>query len=117
MDNLLMARSGLTREEAIGECKKARCHEFIMQLPQTFETEIVEEGDTLSGGQRQRLALSRTLLAEAKVILLDEIGSALDVENENAIMDMLQTLQEDKTIIMISQHINMAKTQTKSFSW
>ncbi len=109
MANLLMAKPGITEAEAVSACQKACCDNFIKQLPQGYQTQVGEMGSALSGGERQRLALARALLVDAKVILLDEISSALDVENERKIMQMLHELKKDKTLIMIAHQESMVE--------
>ncbi|EPJ48900.1 MAG: hypothetical protein OFPII_03760 [Osedax symbiont Rs1] len=109
LSNLLMARPGITEADVIVACQKACCHNFIEQLPQGYNTQIGEMGGALSGGERQRLSLARALLVDAKVILLDEISSALDVENEHNILKMLHKLKRGRTLIMIAHQETMVE--------
>jgi len=102
MENMLMAREGVTEEDVFLACERAYCHDFITQLPKGYSSPIGEMGGALSGGERQRLSLARALLVNANIILLDEISSALDVENEYKILQMLHQLKKDKTLIMIA---------------
>lgn len=102
LKNLLIANPGAARQQVEEACKKASIHDFIMTLPQGYDTEIGELGETLSGGERQRLGLARAFLHEAPFILLDEPTSNLDSLNEAVILKSLQEYQEDKTILLVS---------------
>lgn len=100
--NLLIAKTDATQEEMVAACKKASIHEFIMSLPEQYETKIGELGETISGGERQRIGLARAFLHNAPFILLDEPTSNLDSLNEAVILKSLQDSAKDKTVILVS---------------
>lgn len=101
LENIKYGRWDATEEEIISAAKKANIYDFIMSLPDGFDTLIKENGENLSGGQRQRIAIARALLHDAPVMILDEATSALDNETESKINEMMQ-YHKDKTIIMIA---------------
>lgn len=100
--NLRIAKLDATQEELEAACKKASIHEFIKKLPQGYETQVGELGDTLSGGERQRLGLARAFLHDAPFMLLDEPTSNLDSLNESIILRSLKKMGKDKTVILVS---------------
>lgn len=100
--NLRIAKLDATDEEIITACKKASVHDFIMQLPHGYDTEVGELGDTLSGGERQRLGLARAFLHDAPFLLLDEPTSNLDSLNEAVILKSLDEARSGKTVILVS---------------
>ena len=101
-NNLKIAKLDATEEEIIAACKKASVHEFIMTLPQGYDTPVGELGDTLSGGERQRIGLARAFLHDAPFLLLDEPTSNLDSLNEAVILKSLREEKEDKTVVLVS---------------
>lgn len=101
-NNLRIARLDATDEEIEAACKKASVHDFIMSLPQGYDTPVGELGDTLSGGERQRLGLARAFLHNAPFMLLDEPTSNLDSLNEAVILKSLREERENKTVILVS---------------
>lgn len=101
-NNLCIAKLDATGEEIIAACKKASIHDFIMTLPQGYDTPVGELGDTLSGGERQRLGLARAFLHNAPFLLLDEPTSNLDSLNEAVILKALKEEKEDKTVLLVS---------------
>lgn len=101
-NNLRIARLDATDEEIETACKKASVHDFIMSLPQGYDTPVGELGDTLSGGERQRLGLARAFLHNAPFMLLDEPTSNLDSLNEAMILKSLREERENKTIVLVS---------------
>ncbi len=101
-NNLRIAKLNAADEEIIAACKKASVHDFIMTLPQGYDTPVGELGDTLSGGERQRLGLARTFRHGAPLMLLDEPTSNLDSLNEAAILRALGEERGDKTVILVS---------------
>ncbi len=102
LNNLLIAKADATREEVEAACRKASVHDFIMGLPQGYDTQVGELGDTLSGGERQRLGLARAFLHDAPFLLLDEPTSNLDSLNEAVILRSLHQERKDKTVVLVS---------------
>ena len=100
--NIAIGKPGATREEIIEAAKKASLHEFIMKLPDGYDTEVGELGDTLSGGEKQRIGIARAFLHDATFILLDEPTTNLDSLNEGIILKSLQEEKKDKTILIVS---------------
>ena len=100
--NLRIAKLEATQEELEAACKKASIHEFIKKLPQGYETQVGELGDTLSGGERQRLGLARAFLHDAPLMLLDEPTSNLDSLNEAVILKSLEEERNGKTVVLVS---------------
>lgn len=101
-NNLRIAKLNAVDEEIIAACKKASVHDFIMSLPQGYDTPVGELGDTLSGGERQRLGLARAFLHNAPLMLLDEPTSNLDSLNEAVILKSLGEERGEKTIVLVS---------------
>ena len=101
-NNLRIAKLDATDEEIAAACKKASIHEFIISLPQGYDTPVGELGDTLSGGERQRLGLARAFLHDAPFLLLDEPTSNLDSLNEAFILKSLCEEREGKTVVLVS---------------
>ena len=102
LKNILLARPNATREEVEEACKKASIHDFILTLPQGYDTPVGELGDTLSGGERQRLGLARAFLHNAPFLLLDEPTSNLDSLNEAEILRSLHQERDQRTVILVS---------------
>jgi len=109
-ENILVARPGASRAEVIAAAEQANAHEFIASLPQGYDTLIGERGVRLSGGQAQRLAIARAFLKDARILLLDEPASSLDIENTAAIHQALDALKQDRTVITISHQISRVRT-------
>lgn len=101
-ENVRIGRLDATREEIEEACKKASIHDFILTLPQGYDTPVGELGDTLSGGEKQRLGLARAFLHDAPFLLLDEPTSSLDSLNEAIVLKSLRDYGKDKTILMVS---------------
>ncbi len=105
-ENIAYGRRGATPEEIAQAAKLANAHEFIEKLPEKFQSIIGERGVKLSGGQRQRLTIARAILADPKILILDEATSNLDTESERLIHGSLQTLMRDRTSFVIAHRLS-----------
>lgn len=113
MENLRVGRKNATDEEVIAAAKAAHCHDFIMKLPQGYDTVIGENGSTLSGGECQRLSIARALLKDAPVIILDEATASLDVDNETEIQEAISQLIKGKTVLVIAHRMRTVEHADK----
>ena len=109
MNNIRLAKPNASDEDIISAAKKARCHDFIKSLQEGYETKIGEAGSTLSGGEKQRIAIARAILKDAPIVILDEFTSALDVENERHILQAIDNLVQNKTVIMIAHRLETVR--------
>ncbi len=101
-NNIALAKKDASQKEIIEACKKASIHDFIMSLPNGYDTKVAELGDSLSGGEKQRIGVARAFLHDSDLILLDEPTSNLDSLNEGIILKALKEESKDKTIILVS---------------
>jgi ATP-binding cassette subfamily B protein len=104
-ENIRLGKEGATDEEVEEAAKKAEIHSYIMSLPEKYDTEVGERGDTLSGGQRQRIAIARAIVRDPSVLLLDEATSALDQTTEAAINKTLMKLAKGRTMIFSTHRL------------
>ncbi|WP_347103091.1 ABC transporter ATP-binding protein [Streptococcus anginosus] len=104
-NNICFGKPEASQEEVIEAAKKAACHDFILSLPDGYDTKIGEGGASLSGGERQRISIARAIIKDAPIIILDEATANVDPENEEALMQAIQALTRDKTIIMIAHRL------------
>ena len=104
-NNIRFGKPEASQEEVIEAAKKASCHDFILSLPDGYDTKIGEGGASLSGGERQRISIARAIIKDAPIIILDEATANVDPENEEALMQAIQALTRDKTIIMIAHRL------------
>lgn len=114
--NIKIANLSATHEQVVEACKKAAIHDFIMTLPQGYDTPVGELGETLSGGERQRIGLARAFLHDAPFILLDEPTSNLDSLNEAIILRSLSQQREDKTVVLVSHRASTMRIADKVYS-
>ena len=114
-ENLMLVRSGITDEEMKEACKTACIHDFIMNLPDGYDSKIGEGGTMLSGGERQRLAIARALLKGSNIILFDEATSALDNVTQEHIQDAINNLKGDHTILIIAHRLSTVIDSDKIF--
>jgi ATP-binding cassette subfamily B protein len=105
-DNIRYGRPQASDEAVIAAAKAAQAHEFIMELPQGYDTDIAQRGVNLSGGQKQRIAIARALLVKPKILILDDSTSAVDVETETQIQAALEKLMVDRTSFVVAQRIS-----------
>lgn len=104
-ENIRVGKKGATKEEIIKAAKKARIHDFIMNLPKGYKTDIGENGGILSGGQRQRLSIARAFLKDAPILILDEMTSNVDPVNESLIQDAITELAKNRTVLVVAHHL------------
>lgn len=105
-NNIVFGRQDASREEVEAACRKARCHEFIVELELGYDTLVGEGGSTLSGGEKQRISIARAILKNAPIVLLDEATAAIDPENEAFIQEALDELIRSKTLIVIAHKLS-----------
>lgn len=103
--NICFAKPGATEEEMIEAAKKARCHDFIMSMPDGYDTVIGEGGSTLSGGEKQRISIARAILKDSPIIILDEATASVDPENEHLIQSAVSSLTKGRTVITIAHRL------------
>ena len=104
-NNIAIGRPDATREEVEEAAKKARCYDFIMQLPDGFDTVIGEGGASLSGGEQQRISIARCILKDSPIVILDEATASVDADNERAIQEAISELCKDKTLLVIAHRL------------
>ncbi|HDJ3185150.1 TPA: ABC transporter ATP-binding protein [Staphylococcus aureus] len=108
-NNILFGNPDATKEEVIRAAKQACCHDFIMKLPDGYQTVLHEKGNNLSGGERQRISIARAILKDAPIIVLDEATASIDSENEHLIQHAIDELSKGKTVITIAHKLETIK--------
>lgn len=113
MDNIRYGKQNATEEEVIGAAMNANAHEFIMELPEGYNTYIGQRGIKLSGGQKQRLSIARVFLKNPPILIFDEATSALDNESEKVVQDSLEKLAKNRTTFVIAHRLSTIKNAEK----
>ena len=108
-NNIAIGRMDATREEVEEAARKARCYDFIMALPQGFDTVIGEGGASLSGGEQQRISIARCILKDAPIVILDEATASVDADNESHIQAAISELVKGKTLLVIAHRLNTVR--------
>ena len=114
-NNIRFGQPDAPMENVTEAAKKARCHDFIMKLPNGYETVLGEAGGTLSGGERQRLSVARAMMKDAPIIILDEATANVDPENEKELMEAIHELTTEKTVIMIAHRLKTVREAQQIF--
>jgi len=105
-ENIAFGRPGATLDEVIAAATAAQAHQFVMDMPQGYDTVVGERGLTLSGGQRQRVAIARALLKDPRILILDDATSSVDTETEQLIQEALTALMAGRTSFVIAQRLS-----------
>lgn len=105
-NNISMGKPDATEQEVYEAAKKARCYDFIMALPEGFQTVVGEGGATLSGGEKQRISIARCILKDAPIVILDEATASVDTDNESYIQEAISELVKGKTLLVIAHRLN-----------
>ena len=105
-ENIAHRNPKASRKKVIEAAKMAQCHDFIMSLPDGYDSLVGERGIKLSGGERQRIAIARAILAQTKIVIMDEATSSLDSENEKLIQDAVHTFLQHKTALVIAHRLS-----------
>lgn len=113
MENIRVGRQDATDEEVIAAAKKAQCHDFILSLPNGYDTPAGLAGNMLSGGQKQRIAFARAILKDATIIILDEATAFVDAENERSMRRAMEQITQGKTVIVIAHKLSSIKNADK----
>lgn len=112
-DNIAYAKPDCTPDEVINAAKMANAHEFIMKMPDGYNTYVSERGGSLSGGEKQRIAIARAVLRDPKILILDEATASLDTETEKMVQDAVQALSKGRTTIAIAHRLSTLRNSTK----
>ncbi len=108
-NNIAIGRPDATKEEVYEAARKARCYDFIMQLPDGFDTVIGEGGASLSGGEKQRISIARCILKDSPIVILDEATASVDADNERAIQEAISELCKNRTLLVIAHRLKTIK--------
>lgn len=114
-NNIAMGRPDASREEVMEAARKARCHDFIMSLPDGYDTVVGEGGESLSGGEKQRISIARCILKDAPIVILDEATASVDADNESYIQQAISELCKGKTLLVIAHRLNTIRHANQIF--
>ena len=114
-NNIRFGQPDASMEKVIEAAKKACCHEFIEELPEGYDTILGEGGASLSGGQKQRISIARAMMKDSPVIILDEATANVDPENEKELMEAIDELTREKTVLMIAHRLNTVRNADKIY--
>ena len=112
-NNIKFGKVDATYEEVVEAAKRACCHDFIVALPQGYQTRIGEGGASLSGGEKQRISIARALIKDAQIVIFDEVTANVDPENEDRLQKAIEELTRDKTVIMIAHRLKTVRNAEK----
>ena len=108
-ENIALADPAVSMERVIAAAELAGAHDFILELPEGYDTVVGERGNSLSGGQRQRIAIARALIADPRILILDEATSALDYESERAIQQNMKRIAAGRTVFIIAHRLSTVR--------
>jgi len=108
-ENIALSDPSFPIEQVIAAAKLAGAHEFILELPEGYDTVVGERGSSLSGGQRQRIAIARALITNPRILIFDEATSALDYESERIIQDNMRTIAAGRTVLLIAHRLSTVR--------
>lgn len=108
-ENIALSDPGIALERVIHAAKLAGAHEFVLELPEGYDTVVGEHGSSLSGGQRQRIAIARALITDPRILILDEATSALDYESEHAVMSNMRAICRGRTVLIIAHRLSTVR--------
>jgi ABC-type multidrug transport system fused ATPase/permease subunit len=112
-ENIGCGRSGATQKEIEEAARAAFAHDFILRLPQGYQTRVAERGLNLSGGQRQRLAIARAFIRDAPILVLDEATAALDAQSEAEVQVAIERLEENRTVICVAHRLSTLRNMDR----
>ena len=108
-DNIALADPTISMERVIAAASLAGAHEFILELPEGYDTTVGERGSSLSGGQKQRIAIARTLITDPRILIFDEATSALDYESERTIQENMRQIANSRTVFVIAHRLSTVR--------
>jgi subfamily B ATP-binding cassette protein MsbA len=112
-ENIAYGKSNATNDEIVRAAKLANCEEFILKMAGGYDTMVSERGLSLSGGQRQRIGIARAIIRNSPILILDEPTAALDTVSERLVMDALENLMKDKTVLIIAHRLSTIRDANK----